>query len=77
MWRVIHAFADLQDDNRMYDIGDAYPRAGLSVSDARIAELSGIRNRQRTPLIEEVQEPVKEEAVKEVYKKPKGKKKDD
>lgn len=58
MWRVIHHFTDLQDSDHPYNAGDEYPRQGLSVSDERISELSGAHNKQRTPLIEEVAEPV-------------------
>lgn len=54
MYRVIKAFTDLQDGDHAYAEGDTYPRNGLTVSDARLAELSEVKNRQRTPLIEAV-----------------------
>lgn len=64
MYRVIKAFADLQDVKKTksgdlyheYEIGDEYPRKGLKPSEERIAELSGSDNLQKTPLIELVEE---------------------
>ena len=56
MYRVLKKFADLQDKNFIYNVGDTYPRNGLTVTAERIAELSGKSNRQGIPLIEEVQE---------------------
>lgn len=54
MYKVIHYFTDLQDDNHEYNVGDAFPRIGLEVSDKRIQELAGSDNKQYKPLIEEV-----------------------
>lgn len=54
-YTVIKRFSDLQDGNHVYEAGDAYPRAGVSPSPARIAELAGNKNRQKTPLIKAVQ----------------------
>ena len=61
MYRVIKHFIDLQDDNHPYEVGDAFPREGLKVSGARIAELSGKENKQHCPLIEKVEEPASTE----------------
>lgn len=61
MYRVIKHFTDLQDDNHPYEVGDAFPREGLKVSGARIAELSGKENKQHCPLIEKVEDPEKGE----------------
>ena len=59
MYKVIKRFADLQDNNYIYDPADAscntYPRKGLKVSDERIAELSGKDNKQGAPLIEKIE----------------------
>ena len=58
-YRVIKMFTDLQDKEYAYQVGDTYPREGLSPTDERIAELSGSRNRQGKPLIEAIpEEPV-------------------
>lgn len=56
MYKVIKFFTDLQDGCHHYEVGDTYPREGAEVSDKRIAELAGYKNRQKTPLIEEVAE---------------------
>ncbi len=55
MFRVIKYFTDLQDKGRPYNIGDTYPRDGLTVSEERITELSGSNNKQHTPLIERIE----------------------
>lgn len=52
---VIERFADLQDDNRIYEAGDTYPHPGLDVSPERLAELAGSDNRVGRPLIEAVE----------------------
>lgn len=54
-YTVIKRFSDLQDGNHVYEVGDTYPRAGVSPSPARIAELAGNKNRQKTPLIKAAQ----------------------
>ena len=54
MYKVIKYFTDLQDNSRPYNVGDTYPRKGLTVSEARIKELMGSNNLQNTPLIEEI-----------------------
>lgn len=56
MYRVIKHFIDLQDNNYKYDVGDTYPRKGLSVLQSRINELASDKNLQKTPLIEEIPE---------------------
>lgn len=54
MYKVIETFADLQDYNFLYNVGDTYPRMGMLPTPERIAELASNENRLRTPLIEEV-----------------------
>lgn len=56
MYKVIKYFVDLKDGNHAYNVGDAYPREGVTVTDERIAELSGSENRQKTPLIQFVED---------------------
>lgn len=56
VYKVIKHFTDLQDKEYAYQVGDTYPREGLSPTDERIAELSGSRNRQGKPLIEAIPE---------------------
>ena len=56
MFRVIKHFVDMQDNNFAYQIGDEFPRKGLSVLPSRIKELAGKKNRQGCPLIEEIED---------------------
>ena len=65
MYKVIKPFTDLQDNNYKYDVGDTYPRKGLNVLQSRINELASDKNKQKTPVIEE---------IPEVEEKPKKKK---
>lgn len=61
-YKVIKFFHDLQDTVKTkggeichaYNVGDTYPREGYKPSADRIAELAGSDNKQRTPLIEQV-----------------------
>ena len=54
MYKVIKHFTDMQDNNFAYQVGDEYPRKGMSVLPSRIKELAGSKNRQGCPLIEEI-----------------------
>ena len=54
MYRVIKAFTDMQDNNFAYNVGDEFPRKGMSVLPSRIKELASDKNRQGVPLIEEI-----------------------
>ena len=56
----------MQDNNFAYNVGDEYPRKGMSVLPSRIKELAGKKNRQGVPLIEEI--PEVEEAPKKKTK---------
>lgn len=72
MYKVIKYFTDLQDNNYAYNVGDTFPHEGLIVTEARLKELSGSRNKQGVPLIEEVepQEVELQEAEPQEEKKP-------
>jgi hypothetical protein len=54
MYKVIAPFFDLQDANREYREGDAFPREGLTVSAERLAELATGNNRLGHPVIKEI-----------------------
>lgn len=64
MYKVIKKFHDLQDATKTkngtiyheYNVGDAFPRKGMDVSEERLAELAGPDNKQGVPLIELVEE---------------------
>ena len=60
MFRVTKHFTDMQDGNFAYQVGDEYPRKGMSVLPSRIKELASDKNRQGCPLIEEIPEEVEE-----------------
>ena len=79
MYRVIRSFTDLQDNDYAYNVGDVYPRQGMSVTAERFAELASSENRQKTPLIEAVDEPdaevSAEDAAENTEEKPKRKRK--
>lgn len=65
-YKVINYFTDLQDFNHPYQVGDEFPRQGMTVSKARLEELSSNKNKQGRPLIALIKEEVKEvEEVKE------------
>jgi len=61
-YTVIKRFSDLQDGNHIYEVGDAFPREGVSASPARIAELSSDKNMQKTPLIKAKRKATKKKA---------------
>lgn len=56
MYIVIKLFADLQDKKHVYKPGDIFPREGAEVSDKRLEELAGCKNKQGTPLIEKIED---------------------
>ena len=60
MYKVIKYFTDMQDNDFVYQVGDEYPRKGMSVLPSRIKELASDKNLQKTPLIEEIPEKVEE-----------------
>lgn len=51
---ALERFADLQDDKRIYDVGEIYPRVGLNVSEDRLVALSTSQNGANRPLIKKV-----------------------
>lgn len=67
-YKVIHFFTDLQDNNHPYQVGEVFPRQGKTVTEERLRELSGNKNKQGKPLI------VKEEETFEEEPKRKGRK---
>lgn len=74
MYKVLSEFADLQDGNHIYRVGDVYPREGYTPKDERVDELCTGKNLLHKPLIQlvVVQEPetVVEEVVEEVVETP-------
>ena len=69
MYKVIKHFTDMQDNNFAYQVGDEYPRKGMSVLPSRIRELATDKNRQGVPLIEEIPEKAEEPKKKKSVEK--------
>lgn len=68
MFKVVHGFKDLKDNDHIYKIGDIYPRKEIKLEDVakkRIKELSGTNNKIGKVLIEEIKEEVEEEKTSE------------
>ncbi|ACJ33045.1 hypothetical protein [Anoxybacillus flavithermus] len=53
---VVKSFKDLQDGQRIYRVGDEYPRKGYKPTKKRVEELSTNKNLHGEPLIAEVKE---------------------
>lgn len=69
MFRAVVRFADLNDGRHIYEAGDEFPRLGLTVDEARLAELSSGKNRAGRPLIQAVPEKKAEKPPKRRVKK--------
>lgn len=54
MYKAIVDFADLQDKEHIYKVGDIFPRPNVEVSEERIRELSTGLNKLGRPLIGEI-----------------------
>lgn len=55
-YTVLSEFADLQDGNHIYRVGDEYPREGYTPKDERVDELSTGKNLLHKPLIQKVED---------------------
>ena len=76
MYIATEHFVDLADKKRRaYNAGDKYPADGVTVSEARLAELSSDGNRRRRPVIAAVADASESQAEKktEQAEKPKAK----
>ena len=68
---VLSEFADLQDKNHIYRVGDVYPREGYTPKDERVDELSTAKNLLHKPLIQNVEDSTQEvEESSEVEEQP-------
>jgi hypothetical protein len=79
-YKVIVEFADLEDGNHVYHVGDTYPRHGLAPAKERVGFLQSSQNLLHTPVIEAVEvtdfdnamnEPVEQGTVESAEEKPK------
>ncbi|WP_057510402.1 hypothetical protein [Staphylococcus simulans] len=56
-YEVLKTFKDLQDNEKLYEKGKAFPRpANKKIDEERILELSSNDNRQRKPLIKKIED---------------------
>lgn len=69
MYKVISFFTDLQDFNHPYKVGDVFPRQGMNVSEERLKELAGSKNKQGKPLIEKIEEKIVVETAEKFERK--------
>lgn len=74
MYKVIKFFTDLHDNDHPYNVGDIFPRSGVSVSEDRLAELASSSNKQGEPVIVLVEEAPETDAPKKAVKKKAAKK---
>lgn len=66
IYKVIKYFTDAHDNSHPYSVGDIFPRAGVKVTEERIAILAGYDNRHGVPLIV----PVKVQKAKKKAEEP-------
>ncbi|MGO5010798.1 hypothetical protein ACTQ5K_02770 [Niallia sp. Sow4_A1] len=55
MYKVISIFSDLEDNKRVYEAGDTFPREGVEVSESRLNALSTNQNAAKKILIKKVE----------------------
>lgn len=53
-YKVVNSFFDKEDKNRLYEVGQSYPRTGLKPSKERIEFLSSDKNDEKKVFIKEV-----------------------
>ena len=65
MYKAIEFFTDAQDNYYAYNVGDPFPRQGISVSKARLNYLASSDNKRHRPVIKMVDGPAKVDKVVE------------
>lgn len=66
LYKVIHDFKDLEDNEHIYVVNDDYPRDGVRIEDIpkrRLKALMTCKNKIGEPLIKEIK--IEEETTKE------------
>lgn len=53
-YKVVTSFFDKEDNKRLYEVGQSYPRTGFKPSEERIKLLSTVDNDEKTIFIKEV-----------------------
>lgn len=59
MYKAIAYFTDLHDNDHAYDVGDIFPRPGITVTEERIKALASSNNKRGEPVIRFVEPLVK------------------
>lgn len=62
-YKVIKSFQDLDDNKRLYEAGEPYPREGYEPTEERIQQLSTVNNNKRQVFIKKVGEPDGQEQI--------------
>ena len=73
MYIATEYFKDTADNGFVYHAGDMFPRAGKTVSEARLAELSSDGNRRGRPVIAAVASADEQQKETTTAEKPKAK----
>lgn len=60
-YKVINQFLDKEDNEKLYDVGEEYPKGDHRPSKKRIEELSKVHPKYKRAFIEEVKEEKKTE----------------
>ncbi|WP_346207619.1 hypothetical protein NSS91_16060 [Caldifermentibacillus hisashii] len=55
-YRVINRFKDSMDNNRLYEVGEEYPKGDYKPTKERIKELSSVHKKYKKAFIEEIKE---------------------
>jgi hypothetical protein len=53
-YKVVTSFFDREDNKRLYEVGQSYPRTGFKPSEERIKLLSTVDNDEKAIFIKEV-----------------------
>ncbi|OLS39134.1 hypothetical protein [Bacillus sp. MRMR6] len=55
-YEVIENFFDIEDNRRLYEVGQSYPREGFKPSEERVVALSSRNNKGKQPFIKLVED---------------------
>lgn len=64
-YKVIKQFKDKEDNNKMYEMGDEYPKGNFKPTKKRIDELSQLHPHYKAIFIEEVKKPEAKKQAKD------------
>lgn len=64
-YKVIKQFKDKEDGNKMYEVGDEYPKGSFKPTKKRLDELSELHPHYKAIFIEEVNKPATKKQAKD------------